>query len=729
MSISVSAAHAQRSTSEAEPLALDTVVVTAQKRQQSDQDVPISMTVLDQSDLEKARGNALRDIQQLVPNFSLERGAAFNALTIRGVGGGGNTMGFDPRVGVYVDGIYMGQAQALDQPLFDVEQIEVLRGPQGYLFGRNTVAGAVNITTRAPTEKFDGYVRGVAGSFGTRESYATVSGPIAENVLAKISLASEARDGFITNTYDGQKLDDLQRQTARGQVILKPNDRLNISIAADASDTKQKVVLGEPITDLFGMPLQNGTAPKRTVDFNTRPNEAVKLSGGNVTANYTTDDQHVLTAILGYRDTHQDLRLDNDYRPNDLFRSHFVDDSKQVSQEIRLASPNTGSTRYVVGLYHLNETANTNRQVTIGTDAATTLVNRPPLPFPVPFSAIAGTFPGAQASLNGEIRTETTALFGMLDYDLTDALTLNLGARYTREKKDLLFNLDGSQSGNFAIGSLSNYRDTRSDNNFSPTVGATYVVSDSQNVYAKHSRGFKSGGWNTDFISATAASHLAFDTETVSSYELGTKGRLFGGRIRYDLAAYVSRFKNYQVSQYVNLGGGATSIELKNAAEVESRGIDAAFALRASQQMDLGFNFGLGNAAFKRFENCSATVDCTGRQLPYAPKFTSALTMDYGIRLPNLDGKLNFHGEYSYHGKSFSNTINDPTIHRVPSRELVNLRLGYLPDNSHWNFSLWVHNLFDKDTVVMRDRDFLGNLTVKRMDPRVVGLEGKYSFN
>lgn len=734
LGVAAGSAHAQQTESilsdgvAAESLTLENIVVNAQKRQQPDLNVPISMTVLDLADLEKARGATLKDIQQLVPSFSMERGAGFNALTMRGVGGGGNNIGFDPRVGVYLDGIYMGQAQALNQPLFDIDQIEVLRGPQGYLFGRNTVAGVVNITTRAPTNKLEGDMRGVIGSSGTYESYATVSGPISEKVLGKISLASETRDGFISNIYDDQKLDDLKRLTARGQIFLLPSDKLSIRIAADTSKTKQKVVLGEPVSDLFELPLQNSTLPKRTVNFNTTPNETVTLAGGSITTNYTMDSQYVLTAILGYRDTHQEMLLDNDYSANDLLRSSLVDDFKQFSEEIRIGSPNTSRVRYTAGLYHLNETANSDHKATIGSDAGTTLVNHPLISFPVPFTVAAGTLPGAVVFYNGKIQTETTAVFGAIDYDIVSALTLNFGARYTHETKKLLFNLDGSQSGNFAIGSLTNYRDSRSDNNLSPTVGASYTLSQNQNIYAKYSRGFKSGGWNTDFLSTNAVNKPAFDTETVNSYELGTKGLLFGGRMRYDLAAYISQFKNFQVSQFVNLGGGATSIELTNAADVASKGIDAGFALRATSQLDIGFKFGLSKAFFKSFSNCTATADCTGHRLPYAPSFNSALTADYGMRLPKLNGKLDFYGEYSYHGKSFSNVINNPTIHRIPSRELVNVRLSYLPDNSHWDFSLWIHNLFDKDTVAMRDRDFLGNLTIHRVEPRVMGFEGKYSF-
>lgn len=712
---------------ETEPLVLGTIVVSAQKRPQFAQDVPISMTVLGQDDLEKARAGSLEDIQQLVPSFSMENQAGYNVLTIRGVGGGGRNIGFDPRVGVYLDGITMGQAQALRQPLFDVDQVEVLRGPQGHLSGRNTVAGAVIITTRAPTREHEGYLRGVVGGHGTHEGYATVSGPISDKVLGKISVASETRDGYTTNLFDGQKLDDLKRQTARGQILILPTDKLKISISADSSNTKQKLTLGEPTSDLFELPLQGGTLPKRTVNFNTTPTETVDLSGGNVTASYTMDSGHVLTAIAGYRDTHQEKQTDNDYGPNDLLRTFYVDDFRLSSEEVRIASPNKGGVRYVAGLYHLDERAKMDRKATIGLDAGTTLVRHPLIPVPVMFSAVAGAVPGAVLSNNGEVKTDTYALFGALDYDIAESLTLNLGTRYTHEMKDVLFNLDGSASSTFGIGSLAGYRDSRSEENISPTIGATYAVSQNQNIYAKYSRGFKSGGWNTDFLDANAATKPVFDTETVDSYEVGAKGKLLGGRLRYDLAAYTSRYKNFQVFQFVALSPAATSILLKNAAEAESRGLDASFTLRATRQLDIGFNFGLVKATFKNFSTCSTTVDCTGHRLPYAPSFTSVVTANYGMPLPSFGGKLDFYGEYSFHGKSFMDPVNDPVTQNIPSRELVNFRLNYT-DNSHWDYSLWVQNLFDKDTVTGRVRDFLGNLIDARVKPRTAGIEVKYNF-
>ncbi len=691
------------------PTALAPVVVTAQKRQQSTQEVPIAMTVLGADALEKTRAASLEDLQQLVPSFSMDDQSGYHTVTVRGVGGGGRNIGFDPRVGVYVDGIYMGQSQALDQPLFDVEQVEILRGPQGYLFGRNTVAGAVNITTAAPARTLQGYVSADLGSYGTQNVSASVSGPIADKVSGKLSLSSESHTGFITNVNDGQKLDDLKRETVRGQLLFQASDKLKINVAADSSYTNQRLVLGEPVA-ASGQQLPGGTSIG-SVDFNVTPKETTHLLGASVTANYALDGGDTLTAIVGQRSTRQIKTNDTDYSAVDQLSVHYSDDFKQTSEEVRIASANQGVARYVVGVFHLNESADTARAANLG--------------------AAFGPAAGLSVTNSGTVKTDTSALYGALDYDLLPALTLNLGARYTHETKNVLFSLGSAAPGlaaAFGIGTLNGYTHSRDENNLSPSVGATYAVSKEQNLYAKFSRGFKSGGWNVDFISAAAAVNPSFNAESVDTYEVGTKGQMLGGRLRYDLSVYDSSFKNFQVFQFVNLG--ATSVlQLTNAAGAKSKGLDGSLTWRASKQLDLGANFGVVHATFSSFSGCTATQSCTGNQLPYAPQFTSALTANYGVPVASLGGKLNLYGEYSYRGKSYSDPVNDPVTQRLPSRELVNARLAFSPNDSHWDFNLWAHNVFNKDTVTLRGQDFLGTYIVKRMEPRMVGLQAKYFFD
>lgn len=400
------------------------------------------MTVVGRKALDNSRATTLSDMQQLVPNFSIAQSLGVNTVTVRGVGGGGRNIGFDTRAGIYVDGIYMGQAQALDQSLFDIEQVEVLRGPQGHLFGRNTVAGAVNITSRAPSETFESSFRAVAGNHNTREGYASVSGPVADKLLGKLSLGYEIRDGFSTNLFNHQKLDDLKRVSTRGQIAFQETDRLEINLSADYADIRQNSVVGETVTGMFDAPLPGGPYASHTVNFNTTPYLNNTLSGASLTANYDMAGGNTLTAITGYRDTHQDRQNDTDWSPNDVFHINYTDDFKHISQEIRVASPVRNPLRYVAGVYLMHESADTYRTAIIGQDT-NMLVKHPLVPVPVPFGALLGLVPGATVPVQGTVKTDSYALFGSLDYDLTSKLTLNLGARYTYEKKHLVYKSRG----------------------------------------------------------------------------------------------------------------------------------------------------------------------------------------------------------------------------------------------------------------------------------------------
>lgn len=686
---------------------LETVVVTAQKRAQSLQDVPISMTVIGEETLEKSRIRSLFDLQQSVPNFEAAPLPGTPAITVRGVGGGGRNIGFDTRVGVYLDGIYVGQAQALNQPLFDIEQVEVLRGPQGYLFGRNTVAGAVNITSRAPTKNVEGSLRAVVGNYGAVEGYATVSGPLSDSVLGKISVATENRDGYSTNIFNGQKLDDLKRLTTRGQLAFLVSDKLKVNLYGDYSDTKQNSILGEPTTSFSDRPLPGGPLPHRQVNFNTTPYINAKLSGLSMNINYALDNGSTLTSITGYRDTHQDRANDTDYSPKDILSILYVDDFKQTSQEFRVVSSNSGSVRYVGGIYYLHEKADTVRRALSGTDAG--LIRQPV---------------GLVGTNAGSVDTKTTALFGALDYDIVKSLTLNLGGRYTSEKKDFFYNLNGGAT--LGIATLVDYRDNRSENKFTPTVGVTFAASKDTNLYAKYSTGFKSGGWNADFVRQTQINDgLGFNTETVKSYEVGVKGKLLDGRMQYDLAAFTSDFDNYQTFFFVPLANGTAILQLKNAAKVKSEGLEGSIRVRVTQNLKFGVNLGLLKTKYKSFPNAGGIgVDFTGQDVPDTPKMTAAVNVDYSIPAPGLGGQFDLYADYSHRDSTFQGT----GLAQLSTRDLTNMRIAFSPANGKWALSVWGRNLTNQDYIIATGRDFLGNNFVTRGLPRTFGMEAKYNF-
>jgi iron complex outermembrane receptor protein len=708
---------------------LDDVVVTAQKRSQALEDVPIAISVVDRETMEKERGRTLFDLQQLAPNFQLVK-AGFNSITIRGVGGGGRSIGFDTRAGMYLDGVYLGQAPALNMPLFDIEQVEILRGPQGHLFGRNTVSGAVNVTTAAPSPFFDSTLRAVYGNQNAFEVYGSVTGPIAESVLGKIATSYETRDGYTRNVFNGDDLDDLERFSTRGELSFLINDKLTIDVYGDYSDTDENTIIGEPITAFFDSPTPGGNLPDRNVDFNTTPFINATLYGSSVKATYDMDNGSTVTAISGYRNTRQHRQNDTDYSAADIIRINFRDKFEQFSQELRIASSNDGRLRYVLGVFYLNEDADSDRRVTIGQDMSTIVAL--PAGSPIPFAPVGlafGVTAGSVVPAIANIETENVAGFGALDFDITPRLTLNLGARYTHETKDIVFNLDGSRSGAFRIGSLDNFRDDRTDDKFTPTAGFTFALDDDINFYAKYARGFKSGGWNTDFLNVgQVASGFDFDTETVDSYEAGLKGLVLDRRLRFDLAVFYNQFDDFQQFQFVALGGGTTVLQLRNAARVESQGIEGSVSLQVNENLRLGANAGYVDAEFDSFPNGGpGGQDLSGNELP-APDTTAAVTIDYGVPLAALGGRIDFFGEYSFRSGYFSGATNDPLYERIGSRNLVNARLTYSNDAGNLGVSLWGRNVFKENFLDNRGRDFFGNQFVTRGEPRSYGIELWHKF-
>lgn len=707
---------------------LDEVVVTAQKRVQSIEDVPIAMTVVGRKDLENSHSATLADMQQLAPNFSVAPvEAGFNRITVRGVGGGGRNIGFDTRVGVYLDGIYMGQSQTLDQSLFDIEQVEVLRGPQGHLFGRNTVAGAVNITTRAPSEIFESSFRAVAGNYNAREGYASVSGPMADKLLGKLSFGYEMRDGFSNNLFNHRSIDDLKRASLRGQLAIRATDKLEINLAADHADIKQKQIVGEATSGMFDAALPGGPYTDHTVNYNTIPYINNMLSGASLTANYDMAGRQ-LTAITGYRSTHQNRENDIDYSPKDVFRVNYTDDFKQISQEVRIASPIKDPLRYVVGVYLMHESADTFRLAITGKDTATLVTH--PLAGTIPFGVLLGLVPGNTVPISGTVKTDSYALFGSLDYDISSKLTLNLGMRYTDERKNLLYNINGAASGVIGIGTAVNYTDSRSDSMLTPTAGMTYALNKSLKLYAKYSTGFKSGGWNIDYLTASQiANKFDFNKETVDSYELGFKGAIFDHSMSYDFSVFYSNFKDFQVFYFVNLGGGATEMQLKNAAKAESTGMEASLHAQLTDNLGIGGNIGTLRARFKSFPGgISGGGDASGKCLPDAPNLTASMTINYILPSPSLGGRVEFHGEQSYRSNSFSDVNNIEALDGISSRNITNARISLVANSTRLRLGLWVRNLFNNRYTTVHGRDFFGNQFVKRGEPRTFGVEGKFNF-
>ncbi|NOT65526.1 MAG: TonB-dependent receptor [Methylotenera sp.] len=711
-----------------EYLELEAVTVTAQKRIQSINDVPIAISVIDQEELDQRHANSLFEMQLMAPNFSVIQNGISKSVSIRGVGGGGRNIGFDTRIGVYLDGVYMGQAPALESPIYDIEQVEILRGPQGYLFGRNTDAGVVNITTRPPSNKFEGYFKTGIGNNNLFENSVSLTGPIKNDLFGKVTLNSQNRDGFVNNTFNHDDLQDLHRLSGRAQMRYLATDQLTLDFSADYSNIHHTDLLPQAVTGLFDAPLTNILA-KNNVNLNTHPSAENEMFGAALKADYEMTGGHTLTSITAFRRTKSREVLDTDYSTADLIHVNFSDKYLQETQEIRIASPVNQKLRYVLGAYVDHEHSKTNRNALFGTDTST-LIKLPTLAFSIPFDAAFGILPNAQVPHSGNIKTEAYALFGSLDVDLTKDLTLNLGARYNNEFRKLTFDSDGTQSGALSFATLKDFHDHRQDQFFSPMFGLTLGLSNNLNAYAKYSRGFKSGGWNVDFLSTAQVNDgFSFDKETVNNYEIGLKGESDNHRIQYDLALFHQQYNDFQVFQFVDLGAGQTVLQLKNAAKAESKGLEASVRALLSSQWSMTGGIGILDAYFVDFPSGAGNgQNAAGNRLPDAPRLNASISTNYTLHVPALKGKFNFYVEDTFQSQSYSGLSSDQTISKLEPRNLVNAKTSFITDDKHWEFAIWARNLFDKNYAKGKGRDFFGNQVILYGDPRFYGVTGQYNF-
>lgn len=692
---------------------LNEIVVTAQKRSQNLKDVPISLSVVDSDALYQARAYDLRDLSRMAANFSVQRQGGLDTVFIRGIGGGGRNIGISGRAGVYIDGVYAGQFAALNQDTLDVDRVEILRGPQGQLFGRNTVSGAVSIVTAQPdATRFSGHVDAGYGNLDMFEMRGAVNLPLWDGAAVRIAGAHRERDGYVHNDITGNDLDNLNRDSVRGQFRAELAAGLTLDLTGDYSRDKTNKLLGEPLNDVFG--LNPATLGGRyDVSFNRDPFQDIKVAGGSATLNYSLSDATEITAITGYRDTDWSRSNDLDYIPLDLFVFNFHDRFEQFSQEVRVAFGKGSALSGVAGLYYFDETARSMRAAFAGADIGL-------LPY--------GFVPGDQAAVRAKIRSRSIAGFASVDWAASSRLTVNLGARYTHERRKLV---DYTSIGQplLDIATINGFSDSRSSDSLDPTIGATYAVSDHTNFYAKYARGTKTGGWNVDFISpAVFADAMRFGDEKVDSFEAGVKGETADRKLRYNLAGYYAVYDDYQIDQFVDIGGGHISMQLRNAAKVSSWGAEASVQAAPVAGLRLNAELGYAHANFDRFpDGGGAGIDLDGKRAPYAPRFTAAAGAFYEVPAGFVNGTLGFGGNWNYRSKSYRGPENTAD-QVIDARHLVDARIELAGAGKHWALGLWARNLFNERYIDNRIFDFFKTQAVEYGEPRTYGVSARIAL-
>lgn len=676
---------------------LSDIVVTAQKRVQNVQDVPVAVSVTSAADIERLQVRNVDSLQYSTPSLVVAgTDPSRKRFGIRGISDGSRNAGFDNRIGVYVDGVWVGRSAASNQGVLDLASIEVLRGPQGTLFGKNTVAGAINITTVRPEAGISGYAEGEIGNYDLRNIKGTLNLGLSDAAAMRVSGGYLKRDGFTKNLFNNLSYDNRDDYNLRGQFQVKTGDT-TIYLTADTSKSKFRAMLG-------GERLVDPLAPlPRQISMNEQQNIVIKYNGVSGQIDHAFDNGGTLTSITALRNSLLNGSADEDFSPANVAATNVAfEDTRHVSQELRYASDNDGAFDYLVGLYFLDQKIQGNGAAFVFAKA----IN----------PAAPAIFVSAQHG--SQVDTKTYAAFVHANYRPTDKLEFTLGARLTKDEKSIDYKIT-DQSGLFTNGTL---KDDRSRSDFSPTISVNYKASDDVMAYARYARGFKSGGWNADFVRSIP--DMKFDDESVDAFEIGLKSKMLDNRLRLNLAAYVSKHKDYQVFSFVQLSNGGTALNVSNAGKLTSKGLEIEAEAAPTDWLTLFANYGYNDTSYDSFKNGGGPgVNFDGNRASDSPKHNlnlgAATTHDLGF------AKLLVQGDYSYRSAFYSNPDNLAVNLNAALRQ-VNLRAGL--DFGNVSVFGWMRNVFDTTKTIISGRSFLGLQRVSFNDPQTYGLTVKVKF-
>jgi iron complex outermembrane receptor protein len=722
---------------------LEVIVVTATKREKNVQEVPISMTAISAAGLDRLGIKDVANLENSVPNLDFGNTHTNDnpSITIRGITARAGNIGFESGVGVYIDGVYMGRNSSLNQPLTDIEMVEVLRGPQGTLFGKNTTLGALNIKTRRPSEEVEGSMQLEVGNFGLVRTRARISGPIIEDkLLGKLSVYTDDRDGFELNLKEGASDGlDQNQQGFRGELLYKATDALEMSLRGDWSEHDNKVIAWSiDENDKHGVSFEGN---KPHVISQDDSDESRTIQGGSFTVDYNFNDGYNFTSISGYRELDFNITGDQDFQAVERLTLDKGEEFEQFSQELRIASPDDNTFSYVAGLYYYQQDAKSRLSnianqffPLIGLDAGIIGNIGMQVGFPAWTSEADLTNTNIAA-----VDTTSTAFFFDSSYDITDDLTLLFGIRYTDEDKELNYAQKGI---NLLFPSYAEFGDKRSDSQTSPSIGLSYSVNDDVNLYSKVSRGFKSGGWNATTIAdpftfqpnpltenvATPEQIAArtFDSEQLTNYEIGVKSELFDGLMRLNAAIFYIDYEDMQLTAFKGLEGSVTT----NAGKAKSKGFEIEVEAVPFDSLTISASLGYSDANFTEFDPDDTVEGDELDGLRFAgPKFNTNLSITHYTEVGDL-GFIATGLDYSYKSKAYGR-FNNIAGTAFGSTSLVNARIAFESEYD-WEVALWAKNLLDKDNIIARQADSslgLFNADLVNYDaPRTFGISFTYNY-
>ncbi len=687
------------------------IVVTARQRKEKAQEVPIPLSVLNGNALAATGSVRIEDIQQRLPDMNVAMlNPRQNSIAVRGLGNNPANDGLEASTGIFLDGVYLGRPGMAIFDFNDLDQLEYLRGPQGTLFGKNTTAGALNITTKLPSYTFGGSAEVTEGNYDDQQYQATVTGPLVENVLAgRLSFYDHTRGGFVQNLANGGLNNNIGRQGGRFSLLYDANDDLSFRAIADFNQDNNS-----PAATFYAAPPKNGLFPfynklkaagypiiipsMNPYSYQTNINDlqevSVQQGGLTLQGDWTVLDGYKITSITGYRFWNFSPHNDADATNLPLLEAGVQNHDQQFSQELRIASPVGDSPiDYTAGLYYYWQGQHTNQYATY--------TDYPAVPL-----AFGPQFLGKTQTLLAHLQTRSYAAFAQGNWHIADNLTLTVGVRNTLEQKTMYLYRDLDHTVlNPKVPNIDSTGVSPKSNNLAETIALEYQWQPDINLYASFANGAKAGATNNSPPPSVPLSKapLIVYPEKADDAEIGVKSELFNRQLLLNVDAFYALVRDYQAtSYYIDPSNPALAGSvLTNVGAVRTRGIEVEGTIRPLEGLTVNTTGSYDNASYQSFRNgpCaaeyglpgSATCDLTGRPVVGAPRWMFGLNGTY--EFPVTDDVSGYViGEYAYRGAFFS-VIDDSAYSRIDGYSLVNLRVGAKFYDQKLDVSFWTRNL------------------------------------
>jgi len=701
ITLAQSSEESNDSESEEAKNAVEEIIVTARRREESLQDIPLALTVYSGVELEEQGVIDITELTQSSPNVNLEVSRATSStLTahIRGIGQQDPVAGFEGGVGIYIDDVYLARPQGAVLDVYDVERIEVLRGPQGTLYGKNTIGGAIKYVTKGLSDEAEGTFKLSYGSFNQVDMLLKGSGAVSDNFRMGGSVASFQRDGFGKNLFTGGEHYDKDLVAARLSMEWDASDNTLVKFSADYTDDNSAPKSGHRLIPggLNGDPVLDNVFDTRagieTIDAsNAGLDQNVQQSGLTLSIISDLNDNWTFKSTTSKRQDDTETLIDFDSLPTFDFDTPAIYENEQFSQEFQLNYAGETSDG-VIGLYYLDANA----------------FNA--------FDVVLGNL-GVTAFTLGDYDTETTALYADFSFDLNEQWQVSIGGRHTKDERDVIVNretflgagspyFDNSEAISITVpvdGAVPTFTGSRSDSAFTARASISYSPVDEHNLYATYSEGFKGGGFDPRGAYQFEDVRLGFNPEEVSSFELGAKSLWNDGSVSTNIALFFMDFTDIQVpgSIAIDTDGDGTDDSFAgtttNAGKADIWGLEFESVMQISDS--LSANIALGYIDAEYVEWFANGVDISAdRVFQNTPEVTASFSLrnEWDMNLMNRDGTLVWTGGISYQDDVYQFEIPEPLLDQS-AYSLVNMSLVWSSNDDKYQWGLHGKNLTDKE--------------------------------